>query len=145
MTMSITIQLTGLDGLTEAINHLADSLVSAKHADTAIASAVEKAVATTRRSKKTEAAPTPAEPEAKEAPAPEPAKAEPTKVEPAPAPAPEVASAADADAVKKAILGLCKAKGHDTAAALLAKFGASKLSEVKETDFAAVIEAARAA
>ena len=45
----------------------------------------------------------------------------------------------------KAIQDLAKTKGRDAAIAVLATFNASKLPEVKESDFAAVIKACEAA
>jgi len=45
----------------------------------------------------------------------------------------------------KAIQDLAKAKGRDAAIAVLATFNASKLPEVKESDFAAVVKACEAA
>ncbi len=118
--MNITIEVGG--PLAEAINNLAAALVSAKQTDAII----EKA-STKPRAKK-------AEPEA---PAPE-VKAEPV-------PEPEAAPAGPTrDEAKKAVLTVAKEKGHDAAAGLLAKFGATKISEVKEEDIAAIIEAAKA-
>lgn len=46
------------------------------------------------------------------------------------------------DDAAKAITALAKAKGREPAMAVLSKFGASKLPEVKPEDFAAVIAAA---
>ena len=45
----------------------------------------------------------------------------------------------------KAIQDLAKTKGRDAAIAVLANFNASKLPEVKESDFAAVVKACEAA
>lgn len=79
-------------------------------------------------------------------------KAETPKQEVAATPEPkeEVAPVADdAPAVTyqdaaAAITALSKAKGRDAAVALLKKFGASKLPEVKEEDFAAIVADANA-
>jgi hypothetical protein len=78
-------------------------------------------------------------------------KAETPKVETAATPEPkeEVAPAADEDApaatyqdAAQAITALSKIKGRDAAVALLKKFGASKLPEVKPEDFDAIVAAA---
>lgn len=81
-----------------------------------------------------------------------PEKAETPKQEVAATPEPkeEVAPAADDAPVvtyqdaAAAITALSKAKGRDAAVALLKKFGASKLPEVKEEDFAAIVANANA-
>jgi hypothetical protein len=49
------------------------------------------------------------------------------------------------DQAAKAIQELAKAKGRDAAIEVLKKFGAAKLPEVKESDFAAVVAACEAA
>jgi hypothetical protein len=78
-------------------------------------------------------------------------KAETPKVEAAATPEPkeEVAPVADEDApdatyqdAAQAITALSKIKGRDAAVALLKKFGASKLPEVKPEDFNAIVAAA---
>lgn len=53
----------------------------------------------------------------------------------------EAKPAATYDDAAKAITSLAKAKGRDAAMAVLAKFGAAKLPDVKPEDFAAVIAA----
>ena len=80
-------------------------------------------------------------------------KAKTPKVEQAATPEPkeEAAPAADdePDATYQdaaaAITALSKTKGRDAAVALLKKFGASKLPEVKPEDFAAIVAEAKAA
>jgi hypothetical protein len=49
------------------------------------------------------------------------------------------------DQASKAIQELAKAKGRDAAIEVLKQFGAAKLPEVKESDFAAVVAACEAA
>lgn len=122
--MNISIEIGG--PLADAINRLADALVSAKQADTVIEKASTKA-----RSKK-------AEQTAPEAPAPAP-------VEEAPAAetAPEAPTGPTRDDAKKAVLLVAKEKGHEVAAGLLAQFGAAKISEVKDEDIPAIIAAAK--
>lgn len=80
-------------------------------------------------------------------------KTESAKVEQAATPEPkaDVAPAAD-DAPEvtyqdaaNAITALSKTKGRDAAVALLKKYGASKLPEVKPEDFAAIVADAKAA
>ena len=56
-----------------------------------------------------------------------------------------VAAAPTAEDARKAVLAVAKDKGHDAASALLGKFGAKKISELKPDDFTALIEAAKAA
>lgn len=129
--MNISIEIGG--PLAEAINNLAAALVSAKQADVVIERAAEKA---TRKAKKTDPVSEPA-PEA----APEPA-AEPESENVA-APEPVADAAPTREEAKKAVLSVAKLKGHDAAAALLAKFGAVKISEVKDEDIAAIIAAAK--
>lgn len=120
--MNISIEIGG--PLADAINRLADALVSAKQADTVIEKASTKA-----RSKK-------AEQTAPEAPAP---------VEEAPAAktVQEAPAGPTRDDAKKAVLLVAKEKGHEVAAGLLAKFGAAKISEVKDEDIPAIIAAAK--
>ena len=82
-------------------------------------------------------------------------KAEPVveqaKAEAAPADQPKVEQKDDAPAAvtyqdaSKAILKLSAAKGRDTAVALLSKFGAANLKEVKPEQYAAVMAAANEA
>lgn len=120
--MNISIEIGG--PLADAINRLADALVSAKQADTVIEKASTKA-----RSKK-------AEQTAPEAPAP---------VEEAPAAetVQEAPAGPTRDDAKKAVLLVAKEKGHEVAAGLLAQFGAAKISEVKDEDIPAIIAAAK--
>ena len=131
--MNIFIELGG--PLAEAINNLASALVSAKQADIVIEKASEKAAKRNRK------ADVPAEAPA-ETPAPEAAAAEAPAPEAAPQPA-EPAGPSRDDA-KKAILKVAKEKGHDAAAALLKRFGATKISEVKDEDIASIIKDAEA-
>lgn len=125
--MNISIEIGG--PLADAINRLADALVSAKQADTVIEKASTKA-----RSKK-------AEQTAPEAPAPAPVEEAPA-AETAPE-APTGPTGPTRDDAKKAVLLVAKEKGHEVAAGLLAKFGAAKISEVKDEDIPAIIAAAK--
>jgi hypothetical protein len=80
-------------------------------------------------------------------------KAEAPKVEQAATPEPKEEAAPAADDAPEvtyqdaaaAITALSKTKGRDAAVALLKKFGASKLPEVKPEDFAAIVAEAQAA
>lgn len=82
-----------------------------------------------------------------------PEKAEAPKVEQAATPEPKEEAAPAADDAPEvtyqdaaaAITALSKTKGRDAAVALLKKFGASKLPEVKPEDFAAIVAEAQAA
>ena len=130
--MNITIEVGG--PLAEAINRLADALVSAKQTDTIIEKASTKAKA------KKEATPAP---EALVEAAPE-QHASTASTETAVPTGTAEAAAPNRDDAKKAVLAIAKEKGHDAAAGLLAKFGATKISEVKDADIAAIIEAAKA-
>ena len=128
--MNINIELGG--PLADAINNLAAALVSAKQADVVIEKASEKA-AGKRGRKPAEQEPPPAE-----------AQAEPVTPEATTAAEPETPSAPTRDDAKKAVLRVAKDKGHDAAAALLKKFGATKISEVKDEDIPAIIKDAEA-
>lgn len=131
--MNITVQITGLGDLAESINNLAEALRAGVKADEVIKTASRKA----KKTEQTTPAPAP------EVPAP--VDTQPA-VEETKAAEPETASAspskADAGAVKAALLALVKAKGHPAGAELLKEFGANKISDIKEADFEAFIEAA---
>ena len=128
--MNINIELGG--PLADAINNLAAALVSAKQADVVIEKASEKAAG--KRGRK------PAEQE----PSPPEVQTEPVAPEATSAAEPETPSAPTRDDAKKAVLRVAKDKGHDAAAALLKKFGATKISEVKDEDIPAIIKDAEA-
>jgi membrane-bound ClpP family serine protease len=69
----------------------------------------------------------------------------PTTVEPAAAPEPKAENSAQAatyNDAADAVTKLARTKGRDAAIAVLSKFGAAKLPDVKPEDFAAVIAAA---
>lgn len=128
--MNITIEIGG--PIAEAINNLAAALVSGKQADVVIEKASEKAAKRTRKAD----APV-------EAPAPEAQATEPAAPEAAPE-APSEPTGPSREDAKKAILKVAKEKGHDAAAGLLKKFGATKISEVKDEDLADIIKEAEA-
>ena len=134
--MEITIKLTGLEGLAESIGELAAALRAGAKAEEVIKTASRKA----KKTEQTEAANPAPEPEA-------PAATQPAVEETKPA-APEPATASPSEAKpdpKAALLALVKAKGHPAGAAVLTQFGATKLSDLKETDFPAFVEAAQQA
>lgn len=126
--MNISIEIGG--PLAEAINNLAAALVSAKQTDTIIEKASTKA-----RAKKPE-------PTAEAAPA-QPTSTASTETDAPTGTAESAPTAPTRDDAKKAVLAVAKEKGHETAAGLLAKFGAVKISEVKDEDIAAIIQAAK--
>jgi len=129
--MNISIEIGG--PLAEAINNLAAALVSAKQADTVI----EKASTVTKaRAKKPEPVAEAAEPAPVEVAQPEPTP------EPEPVPTPDPAPSQKD--LHTEILRVAREKGHDAASAILAQFGARKISEVKEADLAAAIKATKA-
>jgi hypothetical protein len=120
--MQINIEIGG--PIADAINRLADALISAKQADTII----EKASTSSKPKAKKEAPAAPA-PEAEPV-AETPAPVEPEKAAP---------SGPTRDDAKAALLSLVKAKGHPAGMLALGKFGATKLGELKEEDLAAFI------
>jgi len=135
--MNISIEIGG--PLAEAINNLAAALVSAKQADTVI----EKASTGAKpRAKKPDTAAESAETTTVQAPA--------EAKEPAPTPTATtaatepVAEAPSQKGLHTEILRVAREKGHDAASAILAQFGARKISEVKEADLAAAIKATKA-
>ena len=111
-----------IDGLTAAINKLADAL----HGESVVA--VEEPAPRVDKPKK--------------------AKAEP-KAEPVPEPAPEPeAPPADkitSTQVAQALVALMKDKGRDAGVAVLQQFGASKVPEIKAKDYPKVLAAIKAA
>lgn len=152
--MNITIELTGIAPLADAINNLAEALKAGTKADEVIATAKtrtkkpknEDASTTTEATAVvTNAAQAPAAAEKVEA-SPEPTAPTASATTPADqGTCASVAVAPTAEDARKAVLAVAKDKGHDAASALLGRFGAKKISELKADDFAALIEAAKAA
>lgn len=140
--MNITIELTGIAPLADAINNLAEALKAGAKADQIIETAKT-------RSRKPKAETSPESPPVEAAPE-QPASTASTETEPPTGTAEPVAAteaappAPTAEEARKAVLTVAREKGHDAAAALLGQFGAKKLSEVKADDFAALIAAAKA-
>jgi len=140
--MNISIEIGG--PLAEAINNLAAALVSAKQADTVIEKASTKA-----RAKKPEVAPEPdpthaPTPSAPQQDTPPSETASTTPVSASPSSAPEPENPFTQKDLHTEILRVARKKGHDAASAILAQFGARKISEVKEADLAAAIKATKA-
>ena len=142
--MNITIEIGG--PLADAINNLAAAMVSAQQADTVI----EKASTGAKpRAKKVEVAPEPDPTPAPTHTAPQQdthqsETASTTPVSASPSSAPKPAPAVTQKDLHTEILRIAREKGHDAAAAILAQFGARKISEVKEADLAAAIKATKA-
>lgn len=127
--MQISIEIGG--PIADAINRLADALISAKQADTIIEKASTKA-----RAKKPEAPAESVEPASTAVPA-----STTADVPPSPEPGASQPAGPTRDDAKAALLSLVKAKGHPAGAAALEKFGATKLGELKDEDLAAFIAA----
>lgn len=156
--MNITIELGG--PLADAINKLAAAIEQASNMNAVLARDVIQFAELSTQKTPTEKASTTTKPRTKK---PEPVNpevisrpywAEPAAEAPAPEPAAEAPATAPQDSTEPAptftqkdlhteILRVARDKGHDAAAAILAQFGARKISEVKDADLGAAIKAAK--